>query len=323
MTVTRRRRLITRATIVAALAAAWGLLAGACAAGGGGAPVAAPRPQHAAGPTTAPPVERTAERAIAAPDARVAAVKASMDVTVFYLRKVGAVRYLAPERHEVPFSSSVTRATAAAVTELLAGGPRQLGVARPFPDGTRLLGLELRGGTATVDLSRQALRAVAGDGYPIQALVWTATQATRVKRVVVRVEGRQAGTLGGRPVARLLGVGAGGRELVRDRRARLAPILLDEPGPRATVRGGRLLVRGRARVAGGIVGLRLRDATGTVVAQSYAEVPPDAAGWAEFSGALGFDPPARQALWSVEAYAVSPTDGSVTYSAAGAVLVGR
>jgi hypothetical protein len=115
----------------------------------------------------------------------------------------------------------------------------------------------------------------------------------------------------------------GGRELVRDRAARLAPILLDEPGPRATVRGGRLVVRGHARVAGRIVGLRLRDGSGTVVAQSWAEVPPDVPGWAAFSGALGFDPPARQALWSVEVYAVSPTDGSVTYSTAAAVLVGR
>jgi hypothetical protein len=138
---------------------------------------------------------------------------------------------------------------------------------------------------------------------------------------VVQVDGLEAGTLDGLPVSRLLGVGAGGRELVRDRRTRLAPILLDEPGPRATVRGGRVVVRGRARVAGLIVGLRLRDPSRTVVAQSYAEVP-DVPGWAEFSGALGFDPPARRAPWSVEVFTISPTDGSVTYSAAVAVLVG-
>jgi hypothetical protein len=327
MTVTRRRRLLTKATGVAALAAAWALVAGACAAGGGAAVNRAPaaEPAHRLPATLAmtAPVERALERTVAASEERVAAARSSMDVTVFYLRKVGSLRYLAPERHEVPFSPSAARVTAAAVTELLAGTPRHLGIARPFPDGTRLLALRVDGGTATVNLSRQALGASGGDGYAMQALVWTATQAPQVKRVVVEVEGHRAGALGGQPVSRLLGMGAGGRELVRDRGARLAPILLDEPGASAVVRGGRVVVRGRARLAGGTVGLRLRDPAGRVVAQGYAALPPDAGRWATFSGALGFEPPPWQARWSVEAFEFDPTDASVTYSVAVAVLVGR
>jgi hypothetical protein len=326
VTVTRRRRLLTSATGVAALAAAWALVAGACAAGGGvggHAPAAGPARRLPATLAMTAPVERALERTVAGPEERVAAARSSMDVTVFYLRKVGTLRYLAPERHEVPSSPSAARATAAAVTELLAGTPRHLGTARPFPDGTRLLALRVDGGTATLNLSRQALGASGGDGYAMQALVWTATQAPHIKRVVVEVEGRRSGTLGGQPVSRLLGMGAGGRELVRDRGARLAPILLDEPGPSAVVRGGRVVLRGRARLAGGTVGLRLRDAAGRVVAQGYAALPPDADRWAAFSGALSFEPPRRRTRWSVEAFEFDPTDASVTYSVAVAVLVGR
>jgi Immunoglobulin-like domain of bacterial spore germination/Sporulation and spore germination len=212
---------------------------------------------------------------------------------------------------------------ASSVTELLAGTPRTLGTARPFPSGTRLLGLGLDGGTATVNLSREALGGASGDGYALQALVWTVTQVPPVKRVVVEVEGRSDGFLDGQPLARLLGVGTGGRELVRDRAARVAPILLTEPASRDAVEGGRVVARGQARVAGGTVGLRLRDPSGRVLSQGYAALPSGAPGWAAFSGALTFLPPSNPQLWTVEAFETSPTDGSVTYSVAVAVWVGR
>jgi len=246
-----------------------------------------------------------------------------MDVTVYYLRSVGTTRYLAPEEHEVPFASSTAGVATSALTELLAGTPRYLGIERPFPSGTRLLGLGLDAGTATVNLSREALGAASGDGYALQALVWTATQVSQVRRVVVEVEGRNAGALDGQPLSGLLGVGAGGRQLVRDRAARVAPILLAEPAPRAPVEGARVVVKGQARIASGTVGLRLRDLSGRVVSQSYAALPSTAPSWATFSGALSFVPPPKPQLWTAEAFESSPTDASVTYSVAVPVWVGR
>jgi hypothetical protein len=76
-------------------------------------------------------------------------------------------------------------------------------------------------------------------------------------------------------------------------------------------------------IASRTVGLRLRDPSGMVVSQGYAVLPPQAGGWADFSGALTFEPPPGAALWSVEAFEVSPDDASVTYSVAVPVLVGR
>ena len=306
-------------TGAATLAAALGLLASACVADGSRGE---PRRQ-AATLTLTKPAERAADRTVAAPDARMAPAREPMDVMVYYLRPVGATRYLVPEEHEVPFVPSVNGTAASAVTELLAGRPSYIGATRPFPTGTRLLGLGLAGGTATVNLSREALGAAGGDGYAVQALVWTVTQLPQAKRLVVQVEGRSGGTLDGRPLASLLGLGAGGRWLVRDRAARVAPILLAEPTPRAAVEGNRVVAKGQARVAAGMVGLRLHDPSGQVVSQSYAITPSSAPAWAAFSGALTFVPPSKPQLWTVEAFEASPTGASVIYSVAVPVWVGR
>ena len=332
----RRHRLIISVTGAATLAAALGLLASACVADRGGASgrgvssrevatLGLTRPAGPEGPgeSREGPVDQAVDRPVAAPDARAAAARGPMDVTVYYLRSVGTTRYLAPEEHEVPFASSTAGVATSALTELLAGTPRYLGIERPFPSGTRLLGLRLDAGTATVNLSREALGAASGDGYALQALVWTATQVSQVRRVVVEVEGRNAGVLDGQPLSGLLGVGAGGRQLVRDRAARVAPILLAEPAPRAPVEGARVVVKGQARIASGTVGLRLRDLSGRVVSQSYAALPSTAPSWATFSGALSFVPPPKPQLWTAEAFESSPTDASVTYSVAVPVWVGR
>ncbi len=331
----RRHRLIISVTGAATLAAALGLLASACVADRGDASgrgvsgrevatLALTRPAGPEGPgdSREGPVDQAADRTVAAADAR-ATARGPIDVTVYYLRSVGTTRYLAPEEHEVPFASSTAGMVTSALTELLTGTPRYLGIERPFPSGTRLLGLRLDAGTATVNLSREALGAASGDGYALQALVWTATQVSQVRRVVVEVEGRNAGVLDGQPLSGLLGVGAGGRQLVRDRAARVAPILLAEPAPRAPVEGTRVVVKGQARIASGTVGLRLRDPSGRVVSQSYAALPSTAPSWAMFSGALSFVPPPKPQLWTAEAFESSPTDASVTYSVAVPVWVGR
>ena len=311
-------------TAAATLAAALGLVVSACVADGrGGAPERAGSTRQVATLGLTRPDGQAVDRTVAAPDARSEAARGPMDVMVYYLRAVGTTRYLAPEEREVPFAPSVAELAGSAVTELLQGTPRHLGPKRPFPSGTRLLGLGLEAGTATVNLSREALRGADGDGYALQALVWTVTEVPQVKRVVVEVDGRSAGDLDGRPLSSLLGAGAGGRELVRDRAARLAPILLAEPLAEATVEGSRVVAKGQARVAASMVGLRLHDPSGQVVSQSYAALPSNVPGWAAFSGALTFVPPPTRQLWTVEAFETSPTDASVTYSVAVPVWVGR
>ena len=206
----------------------------------------------------------------------------------------------------------------AAVEELLDGRPIYPGSTRPFPAGTRLLGLRVRAGTATVDLSRQALGGRPGGGYgqcSVQALVWTLTGVRGVRRVLLEVEGRTSGWIDGHDLASAWGGrNRPGRRLAPDRGARVAPIVLTGPLPGGLVSGDRIVVTGDASVRDGTVGLRLRDQQGAVVAQtvSTAALPAPARG--AFAGALVFPPPPRPERWTVEAFAASPTDGSVLYA---------
>ncbi len=243
-------------------------------------------------------------------------------LTSYYLRTLGNDRYLVPERHQVRLAAS---APEAAVRELLAGEPTYPGSTRPFPSGCHLLGFALERSMAVVDLSREAARVAGGPKaaqQAVQALVWTVTRAADVKRVLVKVEGRTAGEVEGRPLGDLWGPHASPAGLTRDEHVRVAPIALVEPVPGARVEGGRVVVRGEASVARGVVSLRLRDSAGTVAAQGSSDAVAGAPARTPFSGSLAFDPPTRSELWVLEVFEASPVDGSVGYSVELPVRVG-
>jgi germination protein M len=271
---------------------------------------------------TAAPATSTARAVVKRREARPQRSAAGeLLLQVYFLRTVGGRQYLVPERHAVPATRAVA---AAAVRELLAGRPLFPGSRPPFAAGTRLRGVRLDGGTATVDLSREVLRGPAGDPerYPLQALVHTVTQFRTVKRVVVAVEGRVSGTVAGRSLTAFWDV-APGEPLVRDRAIRLAPIALATPLPGDVVAGGRLVVKGEASVHEGNVSLRLRDAGGRVMAQGYTTASTGAPGRGPFSGALTFAAPDGPQRWTLEVFEVSAEDGSVVYSVNVPVQVGR
>jgi germination protein M len=227
-----------------------------------------------------------------------------LSLAVYYLRSFKGRRYLAPEWHPVSYTRAVA---AAALGELLDGQPLCRGSRRPFPAGTRLRGVRVEAGTATVDLSGSALPARSKERrWPLQALVGTLTQFPAVHRVVVRA--------GGKAVT---------GPLTRDPGLRLAPIALAAPVPGALVKGGRLVVRGEASVYEGTVGLRLRDDRGQVMAQGHATAARGAPGRGPFSGSLSFTAPAASHAWTLEAFEVDPEDGAVVYALEVPVWVGR
>jgi hypothetical protein len=91
-----------------------------------------------------------------------------------------------------PSTQSVGRA---AMLSVLAGPTdqqRRSGVTTMVPDGTRLLGLSVRGGTATVDLSSEF--EAPGDAGSVTArlaqVVYTLTQFPTVTRVAFRIDGQ-------------------------------------------------------------------------------------------------------------------------------------
>jgi spore germination protein GerM len=71
------------------------------------------------------------------------------------------------------------------------------------PAGTRLLGVQLTGAQATINLSPQALAIEGSPAIPLflAQLVDTATQFPAVQRVTLQVEGRPLTALGGEGMA--------------------------------------------------------------------------------------------------------------------------
>ncbi|MDX6548145.1 MAG: hypothetical protein QOG33_1695 [Gaiellales bacterium] len=92
-------------------------------------------------------------------------------------------------------SEPTTAAVGAAAISALLSGPteteRANGVGSVVPDGTRLLGLDVSGGTATVDLSSEYQ---SGGGslsmtMRLAQVVYTLTQFPTIKRVALRLDG--------------------------------------------------------------------------------------------------------------------------------------
>lgn len=117
-------------------------------------------------------------------------------------RRTAHVYFLHGERGAAVHRSVPARTPAtAAVTELLRGPSapeRARGLTTAVPAGTRLLGLTVRGGTATVDLSR---RFGSGGGSAsmfarLGQLVYTLTAVPHVQRVTLRIEGRTVRVFG-------------------------------------------------------------------------------------------------------------------------------
>jgi len=243
-------------------------------------------------------------------------------VTVHFVRKWAGRLYLVPERRQ---TRSGGDAVESAARLALSEQPTWAGAVNPFPKGTKLLGLALLDGTATLDLSSDVLawRGTAEDAqYSVQALASTLASTGRVDRVRIQVEGRSAGSLAGQDIARLwTGIGIG-KPVQPDPTVRLAPITLTQPRPGSAVTDGRLLIQGEASTAQGMVSLRLRDADGQVVAQNFTTAEEKAPKRGAFSAALPFTPPRRLTVWTLEVFEADPAGGTITYLVTVPVQVG-
>jgi germination protein M len=108
------------------------------------------------------------------------------------------VEGLVPTLRNVPATSAVARAAMG----VLLDGPQQRDgagtLSSAIPPGTKLLGLSIRNGTATVDLSRE-FESGGGSASAQRRLgqvVYTLTQFSTVRSVLFQVEGRTVTTFG-------------------------------------------------------------------------------------------------------------------------------
>ena len=211
-----------------------------------------------------------------------AVITSKMRLPVFYPRINGGDGGLVRECHEVKYTREVARA---ALQELTGGQVATTGASRVPPPDTKIFGISIKNGLATVDFSREVLKAGVGSRLEvlgIKSIVNSLTEYPSIQKVSFLVEGRldeQAMDWWGH-------VGLYEQPFSRD---------LSEVGePSAWVTfpaGGQvvrspLTVRGLAR-AGSEVNARLADAKGQVIAEGFTYADSELE-WAEFYLDLSF-----------------------------------
>ena len=166
-------------------------------------PTASPTPSPTPSPTLTP---ATPSPAVAPP------TPATLIVRAYFLLRDGSGGEVVEEPALVPVLRTVPKSTAtAAMTALLAGPSAKERAAVPpiktlIPGGTKLLGIEITGGLATVDLSAEFASLSPDDASDLGSfslhgrlaqVVYTLTEFTTVDRVSFKLEGRPVKVLFG------------------------------------------------------------------------------------------------------------------------------
>lgn len=227
-----------------------------------------------------------------------------LNVAVYYVKVTEKDAYLVREVHQVSPTKEVARA---ALEELINANPVSPGAVRVIPAATKIKGINVKDGLATVDFSQEVLRAntgASGEALGIQSIVNTLTEFPDIQKVSFMVEGKvdeQAKDWWGH-------VGLYEQPFSRDVSVVNEPaIWVTSPEPGQKV-GSPLQVKGSARVFEATVNIRLMDESGKAIAESFATATQGAPGRGEFELSLPFDAPSP-GRGELEVFWTSPKDG--------------
>ena len=214
---------------------------------------------------------------------------------------------LAPVLYEIPATQAVGRAA----MEFLLDGPSDQHVeGRPaffttIPEGTRLLGLEIENGIATVNLSRE-FESGGGSASVLGRLaqvVYTLTQFPTVDAVSFELDGEPVTVFSGEGIVL---EGPVDREDYTDQ---LAPIFVDRPAWGAAA-SDPVRVTGLANVFEATFRIAILDGDGNVLVDEGAMATCGSGCWGTFDVTLDYD--VDEAQWgTLRVYSHSAMDGSV------------
>jgi germination protein M len=281
---TRALRHLRPAFLVAAAVIATALIA--CGGDGGGStPAATVTPTATNQPSPSPTATAT--------------TAGTTQVAVYFLR--GEMLGVAERR-----VAKTTGVAAAAMRELLAGPTEQeraAGLGTTIPAGTDLLGVAIRDGVATVDLSSDY--GSGGGSLSMTArvaqVVYTLTQFPTVKAVSFSLDGQPISALGGE------GVAVSPPQTRADWVSFEPPILVEYPGVGAVLESP-FALRGTASVFEGSFISELRDDSGRRIVRSVVQASEGAPGRGDFRKIVAFSTAAAKGTLIV--YEISMEDGS-------------
>lgn len=229
-----------------------------------------------------------------------------MDVAVYYLKTTQTEAYLIREVHQVDKTAEVAKA---ALNELISGTPTTAGASRVMPTGTKILGINITEGLATVDFSAEVLRAnvgSSGEALGIASIVNTLTEFPTIQKVAFTVDGSAD-----KGMDWWGHVGLYEQPFQRDLSSVLEPAIWVTSPQRDQVISSPVKISGNARVFEASVSYRLRDNSGTIIAQGHTMAAEGAPGRGDFNADLVFTAHGP-GQGQIEVFEASAKDGSDT-----------
>jgi germination protein M len=221
----------------------------------------------------------------------------------FHLEMVPGSSGLVPVLREVP----ATKAVATAAMNALINGPTENesgAMSSAVPAGTRLLGLSIRDGVATVDLSREFESGGGSASAMIRLgqVVFTLTQFPTVRSVLFQIEGRTVTVFGSE------GIVLDGPVARADYEDLLPAIFVDRPAYGAAI-GNPARITGSSNVYEATSWVEIRDGEGRPVASSVVTATCGTGCRGTFDVTLSYDVPRAQ--WgTLRVFDESAKDGS-------------
>jgi hypothetical protein len=198
-------------------------------------------------------------------------------------------------------------AVARGALEALLSGPdqleRDLGMHSEIPTGTKLLGVDIRAGEATVDFDA---RFESGGGslsmsLRVAQVVFTLTQFDTVQRVTITIDGRAVDAIGGE--------GIPARGLTRADFEGVTPsILVETPVPGATVTSP-VAVSGISNTFEATVNYTVTDPDGLILTDGFTTATAGTGTWGTFAFTAGFTT-SRSGLGEVIVFQVDAESGA-------------
>jgi hypothetical protein len=211
---------------------------------------------------------------------------------------------LVPTLRVVPKSTGVARAAMNALLDPDAVLARYSQLSSGIPSGTKLLGLAIKNGVATVDFSSEfeSGGGSASATYRLGQVTYTLTQFPTVRAVLFQVEGRTVTTFGPE------GIVLDGPQARKDFEELLPSIFVDRPAFGAAA-GNPVRITGNANVFEATFRIALLDASGKVLVDQQAMATCGSGCRGTFDATLQYDVPKAQ-YGTLRVYFGSAQDGS-------------
>ena len=264
-----------------------------------------PSATPSAAPTSGPSSEPTSEPS-STPSPTVAPTDTMIVRAYFVLGGEPGVEGLVPTLRQVPKSIAVAKAAMNALLDGVPSGERFAPVSSAIPAGTKLLGLTIKNGIATVDLSTEfdSGGGAASMRYRLAQVVYTLTQFATVKSVVLQIEGQTVTVFGSEGIALAGPVGRA------DFAEQLPSMFVDRPAYGAAL-GNPGRVTGSADVFEATFRVAVLDGAGKVLADEQVMATCGSGCRGTFEASVVYD--VAKAQWgTLRVYDPSEKDGSPT-----------